>query len=101
MKNLKESPFMMYAVNVKNDKLPAITHVDKTCRIQTLKHEQNPHYYNLIESFRKLTGVPVLFNTSLNLSGDCINETIEDALISLEKSEIDYLYLPEQQLLIN
>lgn len=101
MKNLKESPFMMYAVNVKNDKLPAITHIDKTCRIQTLTKEQNPHYYNLIESFRKLTGVPVLFNTSLNLSGDCINETIEDALISLEKSKIDYLYLPEQQLLIS
>ena len=101
MKNLKESPFMMYAVNVKSDKLPAITHVDKTCRIQTLTKEQNSHYYNLIEAFRKLTGVPVLFNTSLNLSGDCINETIEDALISLEKSKIDYLYLPEQQLLIN
>ena len=54
---------MMYAVNVKSDKLPAITHVDKTCRIQTLTKEQNPHYYNLIEAFRKLTGIPVLFNT--------------------------------------
>ena len=92
---------MMYAVNVKNNKLPAITHIDKTCRIQTLKKEQNLHYYNLIKSFRKKTGIPVLFNTSFNLSGDCIVETIEDAIKALDNSKIDYLYLPEQQLLID
>lgn len=101
MKNLKESPFMMYAVNVLNDKLPAITHVDKTCRVQTLKKEQNPHYYNLIEAFRKKTGTPVLFNTSFNLAGDCIVETLEDAINSFNKSNIDYLYLPEYELLIS
>ena len=100
MKGLKESPFMMYAVNVKNDKLPAITHIDNTCRIQTLKKEQNPHYYNLIKSFYNKTGVPVLFNTSFNLAGDCMVETLEDALNSFKKSSIDYLYLPEYELLI-
>ena len=91
---------MMYAVNVKNNKLPAITHVDKTCRIQTLTKEQNLHYYNLIEAFRKLTGVPVLFNTSFNLSGDCIVETLKDAINSFNKSNIDFLYLPDYELLV-
>ena len=84
----------------KNDKLPSITHIDNTCRIQTLKKEQNEHYYNLILSFYNKTGIPVLFNTSFNLAGDCIVETLQDALNSFKKSSIDYLYLPEYELLI-
>ena len=98
MSGLKESPYMMYAVNVLEDKvdsIPAITHVDNTCRIQTLKKEQNTHYYQLINSFKELTGVPILFNTSFNLAGDAIVETLEDALSCLDNSDIDYLYLPE------
>ena len=98
MKGLKESPFMMYAVNVlenKRDIIPAITHVDGTCRIQTVTEEQNPHYYNLINAFYKQTGIPILFNTSFNLAGDCIVETYEDAVNAYNKSDIDYLYFPE------
>ena len=98
MKGLKESPFMMYAVNVlenKRDIIPAITHVDGTCRIQTVTEEQNPHYYNLINAFYKQTGIPILFNTSFNLAGDCIVETYEDAVNAHKNSGIDYLYFPE------
>ena len=80
--------------------IPAITHVDGTCRVQTLKQENNPHFYNLINEFYKLTGVPILFNTSFNLAGDCIVETIDDALNTIRKSTIEYLYLPEFNLLI-
>lgn len=99
-RGLDESPFMMYAVKVLSTEIPGITHVDGTCRIQTLRKEQNKHYYNLIDSFYKKTGVPILFNTSFNLAGDCIVETPEDAINTLEKSEIDYLYFPERGIIM-
>jgi carbamoyltransferase len=102
---LEESPFMMYAVDVLKDKaeqIPSIVHVDGTCRVQTVTKEQNLNYYNLIEAFYKITNIPILFNTSFNLAGDCIVETIEDAKRTLTNSKIDYLYLPEtNQLLKN
>lgn len=98
MDRLDESPYMMYAVDVLQDKqeqIPAITHVDGTCRIQTLKKEQNENYYNLISEFYKLTKVPILFNTSFNLAGDTMVENIDDAFRTMRDSEIEYLYLPE------
>ena len=103
MAGLKESPFMMYAMDVwpdKQEQIKAITHVDGTCRIQTVTKEQNPHYYKLIQEFEKITGVPILFNTSFNLAGDPLVETIEDALETLLKSELKYLYLPELETLL-
>jgi carbamoyltransferase len=104
MRGLEESPFMMYAVNVLEDKklfIPAITHVDGTCRVQTVSKEQNKNFYKLIEEFYKITNVPIIFNTSFNLAGDCIVETIEDAISTLNSSKIDYLYLPEFNYLIS
>jgi carbamoyltransferase len=103
LRGLTESPFMMYAVDVLKDKqpvIPAITHIDGTCRVQTLTCDQNPHYYNLISAFENITSVPILFNTSFNLAGDCIVETIEDALSTIRRSDIRYLYLPEFNCLI-
>jgi carbamoyltransferase len=104
MRGLEESPFMMYAVDVKDnakDIISAIVHVDDTCRIQTVTDIQNLHYYNLITEFYKKTGVPILFNTSFNLGGEPLVETLEDALITLRKSKLEYLYLPEQNKLIS
>jgi carbamoyltransferase len=103
MDRLEESPHMMYAVDVWEDRrklIPNITHVDGTCRIQTLRKEYNPNYYELIEEFYKLTGIPILFNTSFNLAGDTIVETIDDAFKTLRNSEIEYMYLPEIKKLI-
>ena len=104
MKGLKESPHMMYAVDVKEDKkdlIPAVLHVDDTCRIQTVSKEDNEHYYNLIEEFYKLTNIPLLFNTSFNLAGDPLVETIDDALKVLTDSEMEYCYMPELGSLIH
>jgi carbamoyltransferase len=101
--SLEDSKFMMFAVDVlkdKQDQIPAITHIDGTCRIQTLTKEDNINYYLLIEEFYNLTGVPILFNTSLNLAGDTINETLDDVINTFNKSKIDYLYLPELKILI-
>ena len=88
----------MYAMNCQpgvEAKIPAIIHVDGTCRIQTVTQEQNKHYYDLINAFYSKTGVPILFNTSFNLGGDPLVETLEDAIETLTKSDIEYLYLPE------
>jgi len=95
---LEESPYMMYAVDTlpeKIDLIPAIVHVDGTCRIQTLTLEQNKNYYNLISEFHKLTGIPILFNTSFNLAGDTMVEYMDDALYTIRQSDIPYMYLPE------
>lgn len=98
LQTLTSSPFMMYAVDVlpdKRDVIPSITHVDGTCRIQTVNRDQNLHYYRLIEAFFKLTKVPILFNTSFNLAGDPLVETIDDAIDTLKRSDLKYIYLPE------
>ena len=103
MDRLEETPYMMYAVDVipeKQDKIPSIVHVDGTCRIQTVSEEQNKNYYELIKEFYFITNVPIVFNTSFNLSGDTIVETIDDAFNTLRNSEIEYLYLPEIKKLI-
>jgi len=103
LRGLDSSPFMMFAVDVLDNKknlIPSIIHVDGTCRIQTVDQKQNSHYYQLIQSFKELTGIPILFNTSFNLAGDCIVETIEQAMDTLNNSEINFLYLPEFNLLI-
>ena len=98
LRGMDETPFMMYAVECKpgvEEKIPAILHVDKTCRIQTVTKEQNENYYNLIQEFFERTGCPILFNTSFNLGGEPLVETLEDAVSTLLASDIEYLYLPE------
>jgi len=100
MAGLDESPFMMYALDAlphTHDKIPAILHVDNTCRVQTVSLYDNIHYYQLIDSFYQLTEVPILFNTSFNLAGEPLVETPEDAIECFECSDIDYLYFPEVQ----
>jgi len=99
----EESPHMMYAVKCHDsveEKIPSVIHVDGTCRIQTVTPEQNEHYYNLIDAFEKLSEVPILFNTSFNLGGDPLVETIDDAIKTLSSSDIEYMYLPEIQKLV-
>jgi len=99
----EETPHMMYAVKCHagvEEKIPSVIHVDNTCRIQTVTKEQNDNYYNLIDAFEKLSGVPILFNTSFNLGGDPLVETIDDAIKTLSKSDIEYMYLPEIKKLI-
>ena len=98
MLNLKESPYMMYAIPIKEDKkelIPGVMHVDGTCRIQTVTEEQNYHYYHLIKTFYMITGIPMLFNTSLNLAGKVISHTIYDTYEMLNQSCMEYVYEPE------
>jgi carbamoyltransferase len=103
MRGLEESMHMMYAMNCQpgvEEKIPAIIHIDGTCRIQTVKEHQNPIYYEMIKEFYDQTGVPILFNTSFNLGGEPLVETIDDAVRTLKESEIEYLYIPHNGLII-
>ena len=98
MKGLKESPYMMYALEVSDahiGDIPAVTHVDGTCRIQTVSKLDNTSYYALIKEFYKLTGVPILFNTSFNLGGEPLVENLDDAINTLRNSKLEYMYMPE------
>ena len=98
MRGLDESPYMMFAVNALEEiwnEIPGVLHVDKTCRIQTVSREQNPYYYDLIREFYDRTGVPMLLNTSFNLGGDTICESVDDVMDTLKRSELEYTYFPE------
>lgn len=64
--DIEYSPYMLYAARVLNDSIPAVTHIDGSCRHQTVNSKQNPTFYELLYEFKKLTGIPLLLNTSLN-----------------------------------
>ena len=103
LRGMDETPFMMYAVKCQKgieEKIPAIIHVDGTCRIQTVTEEQNKNYHDLIKEFYEATGCPIVFNTSFNLGGEPLVETLDDACRTLANSDIEYLYLPEYGLMI-
>ena len=100
MLQLPESPWMSFAIQCKKKALkdiPTLVHADNTCRIQTVTEEQNKNYYNLIKGFYERTGVPIIFNTSFNLGGEAICETIYDAIDTCNRSMINHLYVPEDQ----
>ncbi len=89
------SPFMMHVVKVRKkwrERMPAITHVDGTARIQSIAKSINPRYYELIDTFRKLTGVAVLLNTSFN-ENEPIVDTPEQAVSCFLRTDMDVLVL--------
>jgi carbamoyltransferase len=88
--------YMLMVFPVREDKqalIPAVTHEGGTGRIQTVRREWNPLYYQVVEHFAEETGVPVLLNTSFNLRGEPIVNTPENALNTFGKSGIDTLYI--------
>jgi carbamoyltransferase len=93
---LDTSPFMLFVNKVHEHqmkRIPAICHIDGTARAQTVRREQNPLYYELIEKFGRMTGVSVLINTSFNIKGKPIVCTPADALACFYTSPIDVLVM--------
>jgi carbamoyltransferase len=80
-------------LNVPRSKIPAITHVDYSARVQTVHADTNPRYHALIRQFAERTGCPVLVNTSFNVRGEPIVCTPEDAYRCFMRTEMDYLVL--------
>lgn len=110
----KESPYMLLVAPLKIDKriasaaddnlvkgfdklklkrsiIPAVTHVDYSARIQSVKKEDNPLYYDLINAFYQKTGCPVLINTSFNVRGEPLVNSPQDAYKCFMRTEMDYL----------
>ena len=109
----KESPYMLLVACVKDDKklealgdfsgleklkivrslIPAVTHVDYSARVQTIKKTDHPLYYDMLQSFFRKTGCPVIINTSFNVRGEPLVLTPQDAYKCFMRTEIDYLIL--------
>jgi carbamoyltransferase len=87
------SPVMLRVVRVRDQSLPAITHVDGTARVQTVNRRQNALFHDLIAAFGAVTGVPVLLNTSFNRAGEPIVETPADAVRTFGTSQLDLLVM--------
>ena len=91
------TPYMLYVVDFKTNDFPAVSHIDNTCRHQTVKHEpQTKYYYELIDSFYKKTGIPMVLNTSLNVDGRPIAGHVADAKELFDKSELDVLVVGDE-----
>ena len=92
----QESPHMLIAVKVKEDKIekiPAVVHIDNTARVQTVTKENNKRFRKLLESFYEITDCPVILNTSFNVKGQPIVNTPEDAIKCFLNTNIDVLVL--------
>ena len=87
-----ENPFMLYVGDVNQDNLQSVTHIDKTCRFQSVDKKQKL-YYNLINEFYKKTGCPLLLNTSFNIRGKPIMSNIKNAINYFKESDIDILVI--------
>ena len=81
----------------KNKKLPAITHVDNSARVQTVSKKKS-EIYKILQNFKKITNIPVLLNTSFNGPGEPIVETSEDAIKFFLKTKIDLLFINNLQI---
>jgi carbamoyltransferase len=88
------SPYMLMVAKVKQpEKIPAVTHVDGTGRLQSVSRNSNPLYYNLINEFYKITNVPVIINTSMNVMGEPIVNTPAQAYNMILKTDMDCIVL--------
>ena len=91
-----ESPYMLHIAPVREERrsdIPAVTHADGTSRLQTVRRETNPAYYELIAAFGRRTGVPVIVNTSFNVRGEPIVRTPQEAYTCFIHTDLDYLTL--------
>jgi carbamoyltransferase len=90
----QDSPHMLISCNIKRDKIktiPAVVHIDETCRVQTVKKDINERFYNLLKEFHKMTNIPVLLNTSFNVKGQPIVNTPDEAIETFKSTNIDVL----------
>ena len=83
--------FGIEKLNVKRSSLPAVTHIDYSARIQTVNGKFNKRYYDLIKDFYKISGCPVIVNTSFNIRGEPIVCSIEDAYRCFMGTNLDVL----------
>ncbi len=94
--NFKPSPYMIlsfWADKCRASQIPAVVHIDGSCRVQSVTRDSNPRYYDLLTEFEKLTGVPMVLNTSFNLKADAIVCSPRDAIQTFYTSGLDDLII--------
>ena len=91
----QEKLFGIDKLNIKRSKIPAVTHVDYSARVQTVHQETNPRYYKLLQKFKEITGCSVLVNTSFNIRGEPIVCTVKDAFRCFMGTNIDILVIED------
>ena len=87
----EQALFGIDKLNVSRSQIPAVTHIDYSARIQTVSRDTNPKFHRLLAEFKRLTGCPVLVNTSFNVRGEPIVCTPEDAFRCFMGNELDLL----------
>jgi len=96
----RESPYMLLVCPVREGReIPAVTHVDRSARLQTVTRDAHPEFYDLLSAFDRRTGCPVLINTSFNVRGEPIVCTPDDAYLCFMRTNMDVLVLGNQILL--
>lgn len=95
LRTMEHDPDLRRRVNVVRSEIPAVTHVDHSARVQTVDEARNPRFYRLIEAFERLTGCPLLVNTSFNVRGEPIVCTPEDAYRCFLATDMDALVLED------
>ena len=93
MSETEEKLFGIDKLNIKRSEIPSVTHVDYSARIQTVSEETNPDYFMLINEFKKITGCPILVNTSFNVRGEPIVNTPKNAFDCFMGTELDKLVI--------
>jgi len=95
MTSEQEKLFGIEKLNIKKSKIPAVTHVDYSARIQTVHQETNLKYHKLIKKFKEITGCPILVNTSFNIRGEPIVCSIKDAFRCFMGTNLDILVIED------
>lgn len=101
MMNIKSSPYMTISFAAKQktkDLFPGIVHVDGSCRVQTVK-EDNENLYELLKDIKKKTGHGILLNTSFNLAGEPLVDSLQQAIDVLINSSLDFLWTPDNKII--
>jgi carbamoyltransferase len=95
LETMRHDPDLRSRVNVVRSEIPAVTHVDYSARLQTIDEQRNPRFHHLLKAFERLTGCPVLVNTSFNVRGEPIVCTPEDAYRCFLATDMDALVLED------
>ena len=96
---MEKTQYMMLAAQAKKlakETIPSLVHVDNTCRVQTINKNQNKVLYDILKNFK----VPVIMNTSFNLSGKSMVEKFLDVLWTVRNSELRYVYFANHKILL-
>jgi predicted NodU family carbamoyl transferase len=93
------SPYMLYTYQMKQ-RINSVCAIDGSSRIQTVSKENNKNFYNLLKCFSEINKIPLLLNTSLNLSGHTLAEDLDDVYYMMKYGNLSYCYLPEVKKLI-